>query len=126
MNSPHSYEPAAWAMVVSLMSGFLASLGVSWMLVFFAAAGTFFGAGLAPSTGRFRAMIAAPLATIVSAKAGLIIAAYSAPVDGVSKTELAQAASFLCGVIFHPALTIFVKAFRKRAEQKLGVQEDRS
>lgn len=114
---------AAWAVSAGLVAAFLAAIGVTWVHVFWAAAGCFFGAGFAPPTGRVRAMLSFPLSTLLAAKAGILGAAWLDSVGGIAPSELAQAGGALAGLVFHPVVAVIVKAAPGILQARLGVKE---
>ncbi len=115
---------AAWSVSAGLVAAFLAAIGVSWVHVFWAAAGAFFGAGFAPATGRMRAMLAFPVSTLLSAKAGVLGAAWVGSIGALPPHEVAQGIGALAGLVFHPVVAVLVKAAPAKLSQHLGVQGD--
>jgi hypothetical protein len=115
---------AAWAVSAGLVAAFLAALGVTWVHVFWAAAGCFFGAGFAPPTGRWRAMFAFPISTMLSAKAGIIGAEWLGAVGGIAPHDMAQGLGALAGIVFHPMIAVVVRAATGVLQSRLGVQPE--
>lgn len=114
---------AAWSVSAGLVAAFLAAIGVTWVHVFWAAAGAFIGSGFAPQTGRMRAMLAFPVSTLLSAKAGIVGAAWVGTVGGIPPADMAQAVGALAGIVFHPVVAVVVKASTVVAQRRLGVQD---
>lgn len=114
---------AGWAVAAGLLASFLAALGVTWVHVFWAAAGAFVGAGWAPSSGRFRAILMFPVSTMLAAKAGIIGAAWVGPIGSLPISETAQAMGGLAGIVFHPMAAVLVQIAPALARLRLGIQE---
>lgn len=124
MAEPTTTTAATWAVVAGLLAGFLAAVGITWVHVFWASVGAFFGAGFAPPTGRLRAMLSFPLSTLLAAKAGILGAAWAGPVAGIAPHDLAQAIGALAGIVFHPVVAVLVKVAPTIAQLRLGVQPE--
>lgn len=114
---------AGWAVAAGLLASFLAALGVTWVHVFWAAAGAFVGAGWAPPSGRLRAMLMFPVSTMLAAKAGIVGAAWMGPVGGLPVADMAQALGGLAGIVFHPMAAALVQIAPALARLRLGIQE---
>lgn len=114
---------AGWAVAAGLLASFLAALGVTWVHVFWAAAGAFVGAGWAPQSGRIRSMLMFPVSSLLAAKAGIIGAAWIGPLGGLPTAEVAQALGGLSGIVFHPVVAALVKIAPAATRLRLGVQE---
>lgn len=125
MHDPTVPSTAVWAVAAGLAASFLAALGVTWVHVFWAAAGAFVGAGWAPQTGRFRAMLMFPVSTLLAAKAGIVGAAWVGAIGNLPAQELAQAMGGLAGIVFHPVTSSLVKMAPAITRIRLGAQEDK-
>lgn len=121
MAEPTLSTPAWAPWIVGLMAAFFAAIGVSWSAVFWGAAGAFFGAGLAPKTGRWRAIVGFPISVLLAAKAGIVWSAWHGPIAGLSPEHAAEAAAALAGLVFHPAVAMLVKALPVLARVRLGL-----
>lgn len=115
---------AAWSVSAGLVAAFLAAIGVTWVHVFWAAAGCFFGAGFAPPTGRARAILSFLLSTLLAAKAGILGAGWLGAVGSVGQTDVAQAAGALAGIVFHPVVAALVKTVPAVIQTRLGGQSE--
>lgn len=107
MAEPTIPTATAWAITAGLMASFLAAIGVTWVHVFWAAAGAFVGSGFAPPAGRWRAMLMFPVSTMLAAKAGIVAAAWWGSIGAMTIAETAQSFGGLVGIVFHP-LTVAV------------------
>ncbi len=111
-----------WPWVAGLLAAFLAAIGVTWEAVFWASAGAFFGAGLGPRTGWWRAMVGFPLSVLLAAKAGTVWAAWGGPGgDWIEASRAAEAAAALFGLMFHPAVAALVRLAPVLVRLRLGV-----
>lgn len=115
---------AAWAVSAGLIGAFFAAVGVSWDHVFWAAAGAYFGAGVAPAAGRIRAIAMFPVSTMLAAKIGVIGAAWLSPVGAIAANELAQGIGGLAGLLFHPLATTLIKIAPELARRRFGMQSE--
>lgn len=123
MAEPTATTGAAWAIAAGLIASFLAAVGVTWVHVFWAAAGAFVGAGWAPPSGRVRSMLMFPVSTMLAAKAGIVCAAWFGPIGGLSAHDTSQAFGGLAGIAFHPLTAAFVAAIPAIARLRTGQQE---
>jgi hypothetical protein len=115
---------AWWPWVAGLLAAFFAAIGVTWEAVFWASAGAFFGAGLGPRTGRWRAAVGFPLSVLLAAKAGTIWAAWGGPAGALMEaSRAAEAAAALFGLLFHPAVAALVRLAPVLVRLRLGVQD---
>ena len=113
----------AWALVAGLAASFFAAIGVTPAGVFWAAAGAFVGAGFAPAAGRLRAMLLFPAATVLSAKAGIVGAAWLGAIGALPAHAMAEALGGLLGIVFHPLTAALVQMTPALARLRLGVQQ---
>jgi len=111
---------AAWAVAAGLVSAFLASIGVSWPTLFFATLGSLVGSGFAPTAGRLRAVAMFPASSMLSAKAGIVAAAYVGSIGAMTGEALAQAAAGAIGVLFHPLVLALARALPAAASARIG------
>jgi hypothetical protein len=101
----------------------MAAIGVTWAGVFWAAAGAFVGAGWAPPTGRLRAMLLFPAATLLAAKGGIIGAAWLGPVGPVPAHAMAEAVGGVLGIVFHPLTAALVQMMPALPRLRLGFRQ---
>lgn len=118
MAEPALPASAWWPWVTGLIAAFFAAIGVNWGLIFFAACGAFFGGGLGPKTGRWRAIAGFPLSVVLAAKAGIVWATWHGPVGAVPVEDVAQAAAALAGLVFHPTVAAVVRMVPAFMERK--------
>lgn len=112
---------AAWAVAAGCISAFLAAVGVSWPVLFWAVVGSTLGAGFAPKVGRWRAILIFPAASMLSAKAGLLSAAATGAIGSMTGEPLAQAMAGAVGVVFHPATTLAAQHLPALASRWFGL-----
>lgn len=111
-----------WPWVAGLLAAFFAAIGVTWEAVFWASLGAFFGGGLGPRTGRWRAIAGFPLSVLLAAKAGVMWAAWQgAGLDGIETARAAEAASAVFGICFHPLVAGLVRLVPALMKLRLGV-----
>jgi hypothetical protein len=105
-----------WAVAAGSMSAFFAAIGVPWSFVFWGFLGGLFGLSWAPQVGRVRSILMFPASAFLAGKIGLLAAAQSFS----GSPDWAQGIAAIAGIIFHPAIGLFVSSLPTLAK-RLGV-----
>lgn len=112
---------AAWAVAAGLISAFLAAVGVSWPALAFAIFGSIAGSGFAPAVGRARAILMFPATSMLSAKFGILGAAWLGSIGTMTGEPLAQAAAGVIGLFFHPLTAALSRLIPAAVSQRAGL-----
>lgn len=96
---------ALWALAAGTVGAFLASIGVSWPLVFWGLVGGLFGVSFAPPAGRLRSMAMFPASALLAAMAGKLAAAHWF----TASPDVASGLAALSGIMLHPTIAAGVK-----------------
>lgn len=106
MSDPQTVSSTvAWATASGLASAFVASLGLTWPILFAGAMGAYVGLGLLTRIGRARAVLLFPGVTFLAAYAGTISApsVHEMWLHAVSVHLIAQGLAGAVGLLFFPA-----------------------